>query len=90
MKNLDAILAWKFGAVADTVDGQITAWRHPLLPQPNDQQLLEVKAEYELHLENEAKKKIKDLAELPAKKQALLDKLKINNDDLEVLKQIFK
>lgn len=36
MSDLAAALEWKYGAVADTAGGVITAWRHPTLPQPTD------------------------------------------------------
>jgi hypothetical protein len=40
------VISWKYGAIADTVDGKITAWRHPSIPQPDEAQLAADTQEY--------------------------------------------
>ena len=49
MAHLWDILEWKYGAVADTAGGKITAWRHPSIPQPDEVQLEADKQEYIAH-----------------------------------------
>lgn len=44
--HISEILSWKYGHVADTADGKITAWRHPSIPQPDEVQLEADRQEY--------------------------------------------
>lgn len=43
-------LAWKYGHVAATAGGKITAWRHPSLPQPNEVEVQALLIEYRDHM----------------------------------------
>ena len=47
MTSLAAVLEWKVGAVADTRNDQIVAWRHETLPEPDAATIATWTAEYE-------------------------------------------
>lgn len=44
--HIAEIISWKYGHVADTVDGKIIAWRHATIAQPDDVQIEADRQEY--------------------------------------------
>jgi hypothetical protein len=59
------VIEWKYGKVANTCDGRITAWNHPTIPQPSDDQLRLDTAEYEAFLKRNVYKELR-VPEYPA------------------------
>ena len=68
--HLAAILEFKYGCVAGTrqvnkkdkskrPEMEITSWRHPTIPQPDDIQLRKDELEYESHLDSIAYSKMR-------------------------------
>lgn len=64
MTQLGAALVWRFGHVSDTAGNEITAWRHPTLPEPTASEIATLLSEYEVFSrKHEAKLEIDLIAE---------------------------
>lgn len=46
MVHIAEVIFWKYGPVAATVEGKITYWGHPTIPQPDEVQLAADREEY--------------------------------------------
>src|SRR3990167_2889944 len=86
--KISAMLNWKYGSVADTFDNKITAWRHPTIPQPDEKQIEIDLEEYKIALVAINQAKADEAAAKEVAKTALLEKLKLSKDEVELLQEI--
>lgn len=89
MTNTVEALKWKYPESECTAeDGKLTSWKHPSLAQPSAKEIRDLQAEYEVFLDDEAKKKAKEKAELPQKRAELLAKMGLSDDDFSLLARL--
>lgn len=88
MEYFAEALEWKYGPVADTFDGKITAWKHETEVQPTEKDYALLVEEYKKVLPAIEAEKEKQKEDREVQKQELLNRLGLSTEDVALFRDI--